>query len=111
MSKIKTVLVDDEERALSRMRVLLSKFEEIEIATKYQYEGQESDQLPYDLCDVDIDPVYKKYKGWQKSLEGITKYDDLPETAKAYVAALEENLGTPITMISTGPEREKLILR
>ena len=68
-------------------------------------------KLPFDLCDVDIKPVYRKYKGWQKSLEGVTEYDALPSTAKEYLKVLEENLETPITMISTGPEREKLILR
>jgi adenylosuccinate synthase len=35
----------------------------------------------------------------------------LPETAKQYLNFLETYLGVPISMISTGPEREKLIVR
>lgn len=90
---------------------IFNNFESVEAATHYEIDGETTNELPYDLCDLDIKPVFKKYKGWQKSLEGITKYDGLPETAKAYVGVLEEHLETPITMISTGPEREKLIFR
>ena len=90
---------------------VLNKFEEIEIATKYQYEGQESDQLPYDLCTIPVEPVYTKHKGWQVSLDGIEGYDELPEAAKNYIEVLESELGVPISMISTGPERKKLIFK
>lgn len=88
---------------------ILNKFEEIEAGTAYQYDGQTTEELPYDLCDVAIQPVYTAYKGWQTSLDGITDYDDLPTAAKAYIESLETFLNVPITMVSKGPERKELV--
>ena len=90
---------------------VLNQFEEIEIATNYKYQGETSDQLPYDLCTIPVEPVYKKFEGWQSSLENITDYDELPQQAKHYVESLENIFGIPVSMISTGPERKKLIFR
>ncbi len=90
---------------------ILNKFKSIGVGTAYQYNGETSDRLPYDICTVDIDPVYENHKGWMSSLEDITNFDDLPTEAKAYVHTIETALKVPITMVSTGPERKKLILK
>ena len=90
---------------------VLNQFKEIEIATQYKYRGEMTDQLPYDLCTIPVEPVYTRFKGWECSLDDITHYDDLPEAAKSYIEALENNFGVPITMISTGPERKKIIFK
>ena len=90
---------------------VLNNFEEVKAATHYRTEEGDSNQLPYDLCDYEIEPIYGSYKGWQKSLDDATDYEHLPPAAQTYIKALEKELETPITMISTGPERQKLILR
>jgi adenylosuccinate synthase len=90
---------------------VLNIFQELKAATAYKFDGVESAELPYDMAEVRVDPVYVKYAGWNMSLDGITEFDVLPETAKKYVLFLEEYLKVKVTMISTGPEREKLILR
>ncbi len=90
---------------------ILNNFETVEIGTQYEYNGQQTDQLPYDICSVDINPVYKSHDGWKSSLDGITVYEDLSAAAKSYVETLESALDVPITMVSTGPERTKLILK
>ncbi len=90
---------------------VLNKFEKIKAATKYRYDGQVTDRLPYDLCGVPVEPLYKSYPGWKQALDGVMDYDDLPVNAKAYLATLEHHLGVPITMVSTGPERKSLILK
>ena len=88
---------------------VLNNFESVEVGTKYQYDGMETEELPYDMCDFEITPVYKVYPGWQQSLEGITSFESLPVAAKNYIAALENYLSVPISLISVGPERKKLI--
>ncbi len=88
---------------------VLNMLDKISVATAYAYEGRQTDQLPYDLCDFELNPVYEQYPGWRQSLEDITEYEDLPTAARHYLERLEKYLGVPITMISTGPEREKLI--
>ena len=88
---------------------VLNKFDKIKAATKYRFNGTVSDHLPYDLCSVPVEPLYKAYPGWSQPLDGINDYDDLPVNAKAYLATLEHHLGVPITMVSTGPDRKSLI--
>ena len=90
---------------------VLNQFQTIKAAVAYQYNGITSDQLPYDLCEVPVNPVWEAYPGWYQSLDGITTYEGLPHSAKKYLESLEQQLGAPVSMISTGPEREKLILK
>lgn len=88
---------------------VLNNFENIEVGTKYRYSGIETDEIPYDICNFDIAPIYENHVGWQQSLEGITAFDALPAAAKNYIVALEEYLDVPVSLISVGPERKKLI--
>ncbi|MCB9330220.1 MAG: adenylosuccinate synthase [Lewinellaceae bacterium] len=90
---------------------VLNSFESLAAATHYRYDGQESTALPYDLCQIPVEPVYKKYKGWECALDSANDYSELPAAAKAFLEDLEKQLGVPVRMISTGPEREKLIVR
>ncbi len=90
---------------------VLNIFKELHAATAYRYDGTETAELPYDMAEIRVDPVYRKFEGWNTSLDGMFDFDVLPETVKQYIAFLEEYLKVKVTMISTGPEREKLILR
>lgn len=90
---------------------VLNKFEMIKAATHYRYDGRETKDLPFDINTTDIEPRYESHAGWQTSLDDAKTYDAMPAPAQAYVRALEVALETPITMISTGPERSKLILK
>lgn len=90
---------------------VLNKFSEIKAATAYQINGQETDQLPFDLCDESAIPVYTSYPGWETALTGMNEYADLPETARSYLATLEQELNVRISMVSTGPDRKELILK
>ena len=90
---------------------VLNHFEDIKAATHYKYDGIETTELPYDINEIKVAPVYKNYKGWNQDLGPSLEFDDMPEALKTYTDFLEKNLETPISMISTGPEREKLILK
>ena len=90
---------------------VLNNFESIQAGTHYQYDGEVHNQLPYDINNIKVNPIYRDHSGWQVSLDDITQFEDLPEAAKNYIYSLEKDLEVPITMISTGPERKKLILK
>jgi adenylosuccinate synthase len=90
---------------------VMNRMSEIAAATQYKYDGKTSDQLPFDLNHTDVQPVWKTMAGWQASLDSVTEFDQLPVSARDFILFLETSLGVPIRMISTGPEREKLILR
>ena len=54
-------------------------------------------------------PVYKKFKGWLSSTEGITEYSDLPKEAKDYIEFIEDYIECSASIISTGPSRDQTI--
>ncbi len=88
---------------------VLNIFDEVSAAHTYHIEGSDTEQLPYDTCDVEIKANYTPYTGWKQSLDDVTSYGELPLAAKDYLEMLESALGTRVSMVSTGPEREKLI--
>jgi adenylosuccinate synthase len=90
---------------------VLDSFETIKVAKAYMIDGQQVTQLPFDACDKQITPVWESFNGWQESLDSITEYSALPDLAKKYIVELEDQLKVPFSMISTGPERSKLIKR
>lgn len=98
--------------AITKMDIL-DKFKEIEVCTHYLDEnGKKVEILPMSLDKVaKLKPVYKKFKGWLVSTQGVKSYDNLPESAKKYFDFLEQSLGVKITIISTGPERVDTIIK
>ena len=54
-------------------------------------------------------PIYKKFKGWLSSTEGITEYSDLPKEAKDYIEFIEDYIECNASIISTGPSRDQTI--
>ena len=75
---------------------------------KYDYKRELFDFSSASLSDVT--PKYIEMPGWQESTSGLTEYDQLPEAARNYLKVLEEQIGVPISMISTGPDREETII-
>jgi adenylosuccinate synthase len=95
--------------AVTKMDVL-DRFPEIKVATHYRHDSVITQEVPYDLCDSNIKPLYIGLEGWNESLDHVNKYEDLPERALHYLTTIEDYLQVPITMVSTGPERKKLLL-
>lgn len=87
---------------------VLDGFKEVKVCVAYEVGGKEINYVPYELEDAT--PIYKSFVGWDKT-EGVRVFDDLPDTAKAYIEALEEMIGTKVGIISTSPERQDTIIR
>ncbi|WKN31207.1 adenylosuccinate synthase [Porifericola rhodea] len=91
---------------------VLNDFEEIKICTHYELEnGEISSQLPYDICDTKLTPVYKTFKGWGTSLDSANNFDKLPYELMIYIKFIEDELGVPINLVSTGPNRNQTVIR
>lgn len=90
---------------------VLNNFEELKAADAYLINGEEHTALPYDLCHDNYEVVYSSVPGWKSNLTGINKESELPQAALDYATYLEERLGTRVSMISTGPDREELVIR
>ena len=90
---------------------ILDEFETIKVGTHYDVNGEVTNELPYDINIPGITPVYESHKGWSSSLEDVTTIEGLPQEAKDYIVELEKQFGVPISMVSTGPERRKLLVK
>jgi adenylosuccinate synthase len=97
---------------LTKMDVL-DGLDTLKIATGYSVDGQHVDAPPigadaYEQCQ----PEYIEVSGWSESTVGVRSYDDLPANAKAYIKKIEEVVGVPVDIISTGPDRaDTIVLR
>lgn len=90
---------------------VLDGFDELKICTAYRVDGQEMDIPPLDVHDwAQIEPVYESHPGWSESVRGATSMDQLPATAREYLDRMEELVGVPIHIVSTGPERSENIV-
>jgi len=91
---------------------VLNIFDEIKVCTHYEMpDGTVIDQMPFDICDIELKPIYVSFKGWEASLNGITDFENMPDPLKQYTAYLEREVGVPITYVSTGPDRKATMKR
>lgn len=89
---------------------VLDTFATIKACVAYNINGKITTELPYDLAK-DVEPVYKEIKGWQTDLTQCTSEEQLPQAFLDYITFLEEELETPISIISVGPDRAQTITR
>jgi len=90
---------------------VLNNFETIKVCTHYEVNGKSTTDMPYDLLQSEVKPVYKELKGWNCSVEGITDFENLPVNLKDYISYLEKELKVPITVLSMGPDRLQTFVR
>lgn len=106
-----SIMINGVTQLLMMKADVLSIFPTIKICTRYQLkDGSITETLPYELIHEKIVPVYEEMKGWNVTLKGI-KEKTLPVELLQYVSFLEQQLGVPITIISTGPDRTQTIMR
>jgi adenylosuccinate synthase len=97
--------------AITKLDVL-DGLDTIHICTAYRCSGQTLDEMPGDTAQLArCEPVYETMPGWSAPTLGITRFEDLPRAAQAYVRRLEELSGVPAALISTGSERDHTIIR
>jgi adenylosuccinate synthase len=91
---------------------VLDGLETIRIAVSYKDKaGNILEYPPQAAEDYDnMEPVYEDVPGWSESTEDCTSIEALPENARAYVRRIEALLGVPIDLLSTGPERDAMVV-
>ncbi|MAQ00001.1 MAG: adenylosuccinate synthase [Flavobacteriaceae bacterium] len=90
---------------------VLSGFDKILVCTKYKYKGEIINNLPYDLSDETLEPIYEEFKGWSENLRNLRNSDMLPENLNNYINFLEKKLNIPIVIVSVGPDRKETLFR
>lgn len=90
---------------------VLDEVDEIKICTGYRYRGEILQNFPSSIRVLDeAEPVFKTMPGWQQSTVGILDAADLPQRAQDYLRFVEDEVGAPAGLISTGPRREETIV-
>ena len=90
---------------------VLGYLDEIPVCTGYEIDGQVTDTFPTTPALLRAKPVFTTLPGWRCDIRGCLEYRELPANARDYVDFLEARIGTPITMVSTGPKREEMAYR
>ncbi|MCG7600330.1 adenylosuccinate synthase [Halomonas sp. McH1-25] len=92
---------------------VLDGLENIRVCVGYRSKDGERLDTPVDSEGYEaVEPIYEDLPGWSESTLGIKRVEDLPKNARAYISFLEEQTGTSIDIISTGPDRnETIVLR
>lgn len=106
-----SIMINGVTQLLMMKADVLSIFPTIKVCTKYKLsDGTITDTVPYELIHEKITPIYDEVKGWNTELKGISK-ESLPGALNDYIKFLEIELGVPITLVSTGPDRTQTIHR
>ncbi|WP_086930339.1 adenylosuccinate synthase [Agarilytica rhodophyticola] len=91
---------------------VMDGLDEVKICVGYTNAQGQAVGVP---CDAEgweeIQPVYEVLPGWNASTFGVKSLDDLPDTALSYIEKIEELVGVPVDIISTGPDRMETIIR
>jgi adenylosuccinate synthase len=90
---------------------VLDGLETLQLCTGYKLDGKVVDVFPVGAEDAGrCEPIYEQMPGWTESTVGAKSMDALPANARAYVKRIEELVGVPVDMVSTGPDREETIV-
>ena len=90
---------------------VLGYLDEIKVCTGYEINGRIVKDFPVTRLLKDARPIYTVLPGWKSDIRGITDEEKLPKEALIYVDFIEQELGVPIKLFSTGPKRHEIIYR
>jgi hypoxanthine-guanine phosphoribosyltransferase len=90
---------------------VLDGIESLKLCTGYKIDGRDVDIFPVGAEEAALCvPVYEEMPGWTETTVGAKSMEELPANARAYIKRIEELVGVPIDMVSTGPDREETIV-
>ncbi len=90
---------------------VLTGFPEVKIAVKYRAGGETFDEMPSDLETLErCEAIYETLPGWTENLDGMSRYQDLPANARAYLERLARLVGVKVMAVSVGADRERTII-
>ena len=96
--------------ALTKLDVL-DGLKEIKVCVGYELDGSRIDYLPASMgAQARVKPIYETLEGWSETTAGARSWAQLPAQAIKYVRFIEEQIGAPVAMLSTSPERLDTIL-
>lgn len=109
--KYSTQINGIQEIALTKLDVL-DDFEEINVCTEYELDGEKIDYFPADMrLLTKIKPIFKSLKGWNKSIAGTKNFLDLPLEALDFFKVIEDYVEAEITIVSLSPDKNDTLMK
>ena len=105
-----TIMLNGVTQLIMMKSDVLDTFPTIKACTSYKVNGVETREFPFSI-DEGIEPQYVEIPGWNTDLTKCKSEADFPKEFKDYIAFLEKELETPITILSVGPDRDQTICR
>lgn len=106
-----SIMINGATQLLMMKADVLNDFEVIKVCTHYKLpDGTLTDQIPFDISNITVEPVYREMKGWFCPLAAGT-WSSMPEALRTYVEFLETELSVPVRLLSIGPDRTQTIIR
>ncbi len=90
---------------------VLDGFDTIKACVAYEIDGERVTDFPYTVDDERVKPVYVELPGWKTNMSDVKSEEQFPKEFRDYIAFLERELQTPITIVSVGPDRTQTIER
>jgi adenylosuccinate synthase len=91
---------------------VLTGLKKIKVCTGYKYDGKIYEEMPgHQSILHKCTPVYEELKCWDNDISEAKSFDDLPPEAQDYIRYIENVLKIPVSMISVGAERSKIIIK
>ena len=99
-------------KAVALMKLdVLDAFDAINVCVKYRVGKRVYSDPPLGIKDLSVcEPIYERVEGWKSPVNKAAAFEDLHENAKRYIKRIEELIGVPVVMISTGPARDSLLM-
>jgi adenylosuccinate synthase len=88
---------------------VLDAFEELQVCTAYKADGKNTEEVPYQMTGINLEPVYKAFKGWKTDSSVLKAEKDLPAAMQQYVSFINQYLGVKVNYISNGPGRDQIV--
>ncbi len=88
---------------------VLDSFQELKACTAYSINGTVTNEVPFQISKVKIDPVLEAHKGWHCDTTKIKDAANLPEPMSKYIDFIDNFVGAPIKYVSNGPGRDQIV--
>ena len=90
---------------------VLTGMDEVPVCVAYEIDGTRVDEVPTNQAEfARAVPIYETFPGWTEDISSARTLEDLPRNARDYVAALEQMINAPISVIGVGPGRDETVV-
>jgi adenylosuccinate synthase len=104
-----TIMLNGVTKVIMTKADVLDSFKELNVCVTYNIEGKQTDQVPFQLMQVNVVPGYKAFEGWNCDSTSLKNSEKLPGEMQRYISFINQYVKAPVSYVSNGPQREQII--